>query len=254
MSGQKVAGRANFLIGTADTPIDPPAGWKPTRLKAKIEAGAQFAQTQFCMDAAVVRRYTQCLADNGLGSFPLLIGLAPVRSARSARWIRDNLSGLDHSRRRHRAARGVGRSAARRPPDLPRAGRGDERHARGGGRAHHGPGQRCGSCRGRGGGGPHRAEEARASRPPSMAGKMPPRLGFCTWSKRSALPAALRASLSNASQSWVGAVEVGSLYSLASPGPLRRPPSASRPPRFRLQICGITTKVSAMVGYQTFDI
>ena len=93
MSGQKVSGKANFLIGAADAPIDPPAGWKPTRLRAKIDAGTQFAQTQFCMDAQVVRRYAQCLADNGLGGFLLLIGLAPIRSARSARWIRDKLPG-----------------------------------------------------------------------------------------------------------------------------------------------------------------
>jgi methylenetetrahydrofolate reductase (NADPH) len=93
LSRQKVAGRVNFLVGAADAPIDPPDGWRPTRLTAKIKAGAQFAQTQFCMDPGVVRRYTQRLADNGLEGFPLLIGLAPVRSARSARWIRDNLPG-----------------------------------------------------------------------------------------------------------------------------------------------------------------
>jgi methylenetetrahydrofolate reductase (NADPH) len=93
MSGQKVAGKANFLLGTADSPVDPPAGWKPARLKSKIESGAQFAQTQFCLDAGVVRRYAQCLADNGLDGFRLLIGLAPIRSARSARWIRDKLPG-----------------------------------------------------------------------------------------------------------------------------------------------------------------
>ena len=93
MSGQKIGGNANFLIGTADAPCDPPAGWKPTRLKAKVDAGAQFAQTQFCKDAHVVRRYVQCLADNGLGDFSLLIGIAPIRSARSARWIRDKLPG-----------------------------------------------------------------------------------------------------------------------------------------------------------------
>ena len=93
MSGQKVSGKANFLIGAADAPIDPPAGWKPTRLKAKIDAGTQFAQTQFCMDSQVVKRYAQCLADNGLKGFILLIGLAPIRSARSARWIRDKLPG-----------------------------------------------------------------------------------------------------------------------------------------------------------------
>jgi methylenetetrahydrofolate reductase (NADPH) len=93
MSGQKVAGKAKFVLGTADSPVDPPAGWKPARLKAKIEAGAQFAQTQFCLDAGVVKRYAQCLTDNGLGGFLLLIGLAPIRSARSARWIRDKLPG-----------------------------------------------------------------------------------------------------------------------------------------------------------------
>jgi methylenetetrahydrofolate reductase (NADPH) len=93
MSGQIVSGNANFFIGAADSPIDPPAGWKPSRLKAKIDAGAQFAQTQFCMDSMVARRYAQCLAENGLGSFHLLIGLVPLRSARSARWIREKLPG-----------------------------------------------------------------------------------------------------------------------------------------------------------------
>jgi len=93
MSGQKISGKANFFIGAADTPIDPPAGWKPDRLKAKIDAGAQFAQTQFCMDPAVARRYVERLTESGLGSFRLVIGLVPLRSARSARWIRDNLPG-----------------------------------------------------------------------------------------------------------------------------------------------------------------
>jgi methylenetetrahydrofolate reductase (NADPH) len=93
MSGQSVSGKANFFIGAADAPIDPPTGWSPDRLKAKIDAGAQFAQTQFCMDPAVARRYVQRLAEHGLGSFSLLIGVVPLRSARSARWIRDNLPG-----------------------------------------------------------------------------------------------------------------------------------------------------------------
>ena len=93
MSGQKVSGNASFFIGAADAPIDPPAGWTPDRLKAKIDAGAQFAQTQFCMDAAVAQRYAHRLAENGLEGFRLLIGLVPLRSGRSARWIRDHLPG-----------------------------------------------------------------------------------------------------------------------------------------------------------------
>jgi methylenetetrahydrofolate reductase (NADPH) len=93
MSCQAVSGKANFFIGATDAPIDAPPGWRPDRLKAKIAAGAQFAQTQICMDPAVVRRYAQRLAEYGLGSFRLVIGLVPLRSAQSARWIRNNLHG-----------------------------------------------------------------------------------------------------------------------------------------------------------------
>jgi methylenetetrahydrofolate reductase (NADPH) len=93
MSGQRVEGTPDFFIGAADAPIDPPPGWTPKRLKEKIVAGAQFAQTQFCMDANVAKRYAQCLADNGVRDFHLLIGVVPLRSARSARWIREKLIG-----------------------------------------------------------------------------------------------------------------------------------------------------------------
>jgi methylenetetrahydrofolate reductase (NADPH) len=93
-SGRKVSGRADFFLGTADLPIDPPPGWRPDKLKAKIAAGAQFAQTQFCMDATIVRRYASCLAEAGLlRELHLLIGVAPLRSARSVRWMRQHLFG-----------------------------------------------------------------------------------------------------------------------------------------------------------------
>ena len=41
-SGRKVTGKADFFIGAADMPIDPPAGWVPKSLKGKIAAGAEF--------------------------------------------------------------------------------------------------------------------------------------------------------------------------------------------------------------------
>jgi len=94
-SGRKVAGSAAFLIGAADVPIDPPAGWQPTALAAKVAAGAQFAQTQFCMDASIVRRYVAALVAAGLTQqrLALLIGVTPLRSAKSARWMKDRLFG-----------------------------------------------------------------------------------------------------------------------------------------------------------------
>jgi len=93
-SGRKVAGHAHFFLGAADAPVDPPAGWKPDRLAAKIAAGAEFAQTQFCMDAGIVRRYVARLAEHeATRGFPLLIGIAPLRAAKSARWMKENLFG-----------------------------------------------------------------------------------------------------------------------------------------------------------------
>jgi len=93
-SGRKVGGRFNFFLGAADNPIDPPPGWQPKDLQAKIEAGAQFVQTQFCMDAGLLRRYVARLAEHGLADrFFLIVGIAPLRSAKSARWIKEKLFG-----------------------------------------------------------------------------------------------------------------------------------------------------------------
>ena len=65
-SGRKIGGRADFFLGGADNPIDPPPGWEPKSLAGKLAAGAQFVQTQFCMDAGVVRRYVARLAEHGI--------------------------------------------------------------------------------------------------------------------------------------------------------------------------------------------
>src|SRR5262249_48896073 len=92
--GTKVAGAAPFFIGAADLPIDPPPGWQPNSLKAKVAAGAQFVQTQFCMDTAIVQRYAARLAEAGLSNPPfLLVGVSPLRSAKSAAWMRRHLFG-----------------------------------------------------------------------------------------------------------------------------------------------------------------
>ena len=93
-TGRKVAGEAHFFIGAADVPINPPAGWRADRLAAKAAAGAQFAQTQFCMDREIVRRYAQRIREHeALRDFFLLIGVAPLRSAKSAHWMRKHLYG-----------------------------------------------------------------------------------------------------------------------------------------------------------------
>jgi methylenetetrahydrofolate reductase (NADPH) len=93
-SGRKVTGRAPFFLGAADVPFDPPPAWRPDKLAAKAAAGAEFVQTQFCMDAGVVRRYAARLAEHAATQdLFLLIGVAPLRSAKSARWMQQRLYG-----------------------------------------------------------------------------------------------------------------------------------------------------------------
>lgn len=93
-SGREVGGATPLYPACADMPLDPAPDWQPGALRAKIAAGACFAQTQFCMDGAVLRRYVARLHECGIPrDFPLLVGIAPLASARSARWIAGNLFG-----------------------------------------------------------------------------------------------------------------------------------------------------------------
>jgi methylenetetrahydrofolate reductase (NADPH) len=91
-TGVEIKGKMHLVLGAADVPVDPPADWSPKGLLSKAEAGADFVQTQFCMDAGVVRRYAARLTDLGF-KLPILIGVAPIPSARSARWMREKLFG-----------------------------------------------------------------------------------------------------------------------------------------------------------------
>jgi methylenetetrahydrofolate reductase (NADPH) len=92
--GRAVGGKPDYFIGAADSPLDPPQGWQPTSLKKKIDAGAEFVQTQFCMDTGVLRRYLAALSDHGLlEKLHIIVGVAPLASSKSARWIVSNLKG-----------------------------------------------------------------------------------------------------------------------------------------------------------------
>ncbi len=94
-SGRAIDPRPRLFIGAADTPLDPKPGWRPDGLEAKIDAGADFVQTQFCFDIAMLRRYLAWLADHGLTErLFVIVGVGPLASAKSARWMNENLFGV----------------------------------------------------------------------------------------------------------------------------------------------------------------
>lgn len=94
-SGRVIEPRPALLIGAADTPVDPEPDWKPGGLEAKLAAGADFFQTQYCFDLAMLRRYLARLRDHGiLERAFFIVGVGPLASARSARWMNENLFGV----------------------------------------------------------------------------------------------------------------------------------------------------------------
>jgi len=94
-SGRKIDPPPEFFIGGADVPQDPGPDWSPKSLAGKADAGAGFVQTQFCFDLGVARRYIDRLRSEGLTErVGVIIGVGPIRSAKSARWMNENLFGV----------------------------------------------------------------------------------------------------------------------------------------------------------------
>jgi methylenetetrahydrofolate reductase (NADH) len=95
-SGRKIDSPPQFFIGAADVPRRPDTKWSPIGMQKKIEAGADFAQTQFGFDLDVVRAYIEQLRKDGiLDKLAVIIGVGPIRSAKSARWMNENLFGVN---------------------------------------------------------------------------------------------------------------------------------------------------------------
>lgn len=87
-------GAPDFFIGTVATVFSPRAGWVPRSLLAKAEAGAHFIQTQLCFDTVKLRRYMSHLVEAKLTwKVAVIVSVAVLPGAVSARWLRENLRG-----------------------------------------------------------------------------------------------------------------------------------------------------------------
>ncbi len=95
LSGRPIANPPQVFLGAAINPFAPPYDFRPLRLKKKIEAGAQFVQSQYCYDVPMLRDYMTRVVDMGLHEKCfILIGVGPLASAKTAKWIRTNVPGV----------------------------------------------------------------------------------------------------------------------------------------------------------------
>lgn len=95
-SGRQINPAPSLFLGAAEMPSDPGPDWSAARINAKINNGSQFFQTQYCFDAGIVERYCHRLVEEGITEKTFfLIGIGPLASAKSARWMDANLFGVD---------------------------------------------------------------------------------------------------------------------------------------------------------------
>ena len=94
-SGRAISRPPRVLVGGAANPFVPPFDFRADRLQKKIDAGMQFAQTQYCFDVPQLRRFMSRVRDRGLHERCfILVGVGPLASARAARWILAHVPGV----------------------------------------------------------------------------------------------------------------------------------------------------------------
>ena len=95
LSGRQLDVPPRLFLGAADNPFAPPFDYRPLRLAKKIEAGAEFIQTQYCFDVPRLEEHMRSVRDLGLHTRAyILVGVGPLRSARIAEWMRANIPGV----------------------------------------------------------------------------------------------------------------------------------------------------------------
>ncbi len=84
-----------MFIGAAANPFADPFAFRVVRLAKKVEAGADFIQTQCIYDMDRFREWMRQVVDRGLHErTAILAGVTPLKSAGMARYMRDNVPGL----------------------------------------------------------------------------------------------------------------------------------------------------------------
>jgi methylenetetrahydrofolate reductase (NADPH) len=91
-----IQGDMPMFIGAAANPLAPPIEFRALHLKKKIDAGADFIQTQGIFDMEKFREWMKTVRDMGLDKrCSILAGLVPLKSAGMAKYLIDNVPGIN---------------------------------------------------------------------------------------------------------------------------------------------------------------
>ena len=95
LNGDDIDGAPQLFIGAAANPFAEPFEFRVHRLAKKIEAGADFIQTQCIYDMKRFREWMKQAHDMGLTEkVSILAGVTPLKSGGMARYMAKNVSGI----------------------------------------------------------------------------------------------------------------------------------------------------------------
>lgn len=94
-SGRTVSASPSLYLGATINPFAPPFGERMANFEMKIAAGAQFVQTQYCFDPEMLEAFMQKVRARGIDRrCHILVGVGPLTSLRTARWMRAHVPGV----------------------------------------------------------------------------------------------------------------------------------------------------------------
>ena len=91
MTGNALSGAPRFYLGAVANPGAPEFVREVENTRRKIDAGAQFLQTQALFEASVLERFLEALKPDGVA---VLAGIIPLKSAKMAHWLNDKVPGI----------------------------------------------------------------------------------------------------------------------------------------------------------------
>jgi methylenetetrahydrofolate reductase (NADPH) len=95
LDGREIKKPPRYFLGAAASPFASEVRFQALREQKKFNAGAQFFQTNLVFDADRLDDWLDELAQRGiLGKVYILIGITPLRSARMAEYLHDQVPGV----------------------------------------------------------------------------------------------------------------------------------------------------------------
>ncbi|HEX9077400.1 MAG TPA: methylenetetrahydrofolate reductase, partial [Anaerolineae bacterium] len=95
--GEEIKGtNPRFFIGAAENPFAEPFDFRPYRLAKKANAGANFIQTQLIYNVPKFKEFMKRVVDLGAHEkVYILAGVGPLKTAGAAKYMRDQVPGMD---------------------------------------------------------------------------------------------------------------------------------------------------------------